>query len=1364
MEDQKSRNPIKVYKQIITKDSNHRNAEEEACARELLELGQEGGSPLSIVVQDNSSNRNNNVNGSNVKRVVMKVPHNSLNQVIKQNNILINFPNLDGTVDEDDGDEPSSNHDLSKSIDAKTSQSPTTSISGVTQTLLNNSPSSAQYTNSESSLKICSRNTSMNCANVVSVPHLTNQNDDHRSEYQKSDSDTKTNVTIENRVIGPNHSPEKTTLISSSEPNFTNQLHSKHSDRLLLNNSEINDHKSNSALIISLSNDTRIGEGNLVSPSNLNSIEAVNSSNKTSPMFSSSLPLKPAAPSKTKALSLFSIESLVSKDSSGVRYSSKQLASPVPVENSTEMNPVNLSTKPSAQSQNQLANDLNIKSASISLQASDEAKDSQLPTHVPTYEPSTFEKEETRPDSSCSKTADDVKKNPSKSIFGNKNASKLASSTFSLLPNFNILSGEAPKNEVSKENDADPKSTVLETTVTDTMPKAHITKSPTFDETCEGDTKALSLHDTITQNTSCAQSSDIAVKANTFSETDDKDTISQNRETASENDNEPLKPSEEDLNGLVNSKQSEQNMPNPEDDIKPSEVNQLHLDVKENTQSLKSTTCPTDIAASSQTTLLSSTKEENQEEEIETNCDVNRNDAKASEGIQDSSKIVEQNEIPTNPEKRPSLEEELLEKLKDLSEEGTDQKALESVPEVQLQPTLLKSELQTPLDPNKESNVVETNTSKGLNKISNDESCNELKLETEVERVVITKDTNSTSDSTEQKNEESNIVESAHDQENHEHTLEINSHCGTPFDVQKREENREQDPHVNTKDRNDSNAIQKIVQEGDKDIASSETKVDLPLSGQVRDDEIVIQKTEKVDSDCSTSPTRVNLNDEPLDSKMISNLENSESKLDLIEQNFQCPETPAESSEDPKEFNDSEFSAAGSHVVMPNFNDSLPSESKTAENNQSLKVVSTLLDKPEKSVDQWKDISEPSDENQLVISLPSPQKEILNENADANSEEEESIIETPVQSKDDNLIKSDEGSGDKRKSQDVSRESDTVEKTSSKSDKDNLIEEEMIALPHLDSQPFNSSEKISLELKNNSSVELFKGDSSPKELLSESALDVEISETKGEKSPCTTTCDTTTSSITLTTISSSSKETDVPLNSSIENNSETSIMQPKETTIENIESCTKSELDIVDSATVSELGVKDNEDKQYCTTTNHETNSDSNSKKESIIIASNTKSEGSHHGIRHSSSSTNTTLSVITEKLDKEDNVTAETKIENAAISSKLSVSQLNSNENNNLVQSYTSDQSSSDNSSSQSESYSVSSSSSLATKSILPIVSQSLDNENKNSNDNVEKDSTTIFATTNSIIQDISSKPFKQTPQPSKVIYYCVRGRHEGS
>ena len=82
------------------------------------------------------------------------------------------------------------------------------------------------------------------------------------------------------------------------------------------------------------------------------------------------------------------------------------------------MNPVNLSTKPSAQSQNQLANDLNVKPASVCLRASDEAKDSQVPIQVPTYEPSTFDKKDTQPDSSCLKTADDLRENPSKSVFG----------------------------------------------------------------------------------------------------------------------------------------------------------------------------------------------------------------------------------------------------------------------------------------------------------------------------------------------------------------------------------------------------------------------------------------------------------------------------------------------------------------------------------------------------------------------------------------------------------------------------------------------------------------------------------------------------------------------------------------------------------------------------------------------------------------------------------------------------------------------------------------------------------------------------------------------------------------------------------
>jgi hypothetical protein len=61
MEDQKLQKPFKVYKQISKKNALHRNAEEEACARELLELGQENNSPISIVLQDNYKTKNNNL-------------------------------------------------------------------------------------------------------------------------------------------------------------------------------------------------------------------------------------------------------------------------------------------------------------------------------------------------------------------------------------------------------------------------------------------------------------------------------------------------------------------------------------------------------------------------------------------------------------------------------------------------------------------------------------------------------------------------------------------------------------------------------------------------------------------------------------------------------------------------------------------------------------------------------------------------------------------------------------------------------------------------------------------------------------------------------------------------------------------------------------------------------------------------------------------------------------------------------------------------------------------------------------------------------------------------------------------------------
>ena len=1353
MEDQKSRKPIKLFKQIITKDSHHRNAEEEACARELLELGQESGSPLSIVVQDNLRNKNNNINGSNVKRVVMKVPHNSLNQV-KQNNFLVNFPNLDGTVDEDDGDEPSTHHDVSKGIEAKTSRSPTTSISGVTQTLLNHSPSSAQFTNSESSLVVCSRSTSINCADVVSVPHLSNQNENCKSEYQKSDNDTISKNTIENCVISPNHSSEKTTKISSSEPHFSNQFYLKHSDRVISDRSEMNEHKSNSVVLNSASNSTNTNElskTHLMS-SNVNSVEAINSSNMTSPICSSSIPMKPIAPSKTKALSLFSIESLVSNDSSGVRYSSKQLASPVPMEKCNDMNPVNLSTKSVAQSQIQSVSDLIIKPPSISLQTSSEVKDSQTLKKVAAQESLELDKHKTQVNTSCSITADDEAETPAKSIFRNRNISRLPSSTFTLLPNFNNFATEASKNEDSKMNDTESKATVSETVVTDTMPKDNISKDIKIDEKRESDKLALRTNDTITPDTSCSQSSDKVVKTDTLKKSDDQDIIIQNQETASEKLNENLL-SKEDSASLANSKISENDIPKPADDITSSEVNQLHLDVKENTQSLKSVACPLDIAASSQTTLLSSTKEnqeENQSRETRNNCDVSPNDSKVSEAIQESSKIEETTVISPNPEMENSLDEEPLMTTK---HEVSDVSKLKEWATEDDELPLHKSEPQTQSDTKKEEENGEISNSKDENNVTHDVDRSQSPSENIVKKLIGTEERSCTLDQQESINKVTHPQECALVQENNEDSLEIKKVYEPKSVVPQEEESKQQNPEVNKKGHNDVDEEQNIVIAAGKEAISSETLQDSSLPSIVHEDKFEIQSEENSETDLPTSPTPANLTYEPINPKLISNSVDSESKKDLTEQNVQCRETPSESATNEKSL---ELSQPGSHIVSPNLKDAIPSESTSIDNIPSLEIDSTLSNSSEKMAHHLKDISETSDDNQLVISLPSSPKQTLQENAVADSDER--VNETSISSNDDNLLRSNEDSTDKGKSQEVSRENDEVEKNLSDSEKDNSTVEETKTIPHSDSQPFDSSEKISLDHKNDFSVEIMKGDLSPKEHLSEGALDMEISETKDEKSPCTTTCDTSNSYITLTTFSSSSKETDVPSSSSNDINSETLKMQLKETASEKSESCVTPEFVTANSNTGWQLPQQDHVAKEYPALKDNETNSDAKSEIESILIKDNTKSEASDHDPCHSSSSTTTSSSGLLEQCDKNDIVSTETRIEPEPNSSNLSDSHLNSYENNNVISLHSSDQTSTDNSSTLSEPIPILTSSSLATKSIVPIVSQSINNENNTSNHDVEKDSRTALTETQSINKDIPTDSTKEIAQLSKVIYLNMR------
>ena len=1348
MEDQKSRNPIKIYKQINSKDSNYRNAEEEACARELLELGQESGSPFSIVMQDNSSNKNNNTNGTNIKRVVMKVPHSSVSKA-KQNNILINFPNLDGTVDDEDGDESSTNHDVSKCIEAKASKSPTTSISGVSHTPLNSSPSSAQYTNSESSLKIISRNTSVNCADVVSVPSITNQNEYHKCEYQKSDNDTNSIVKIESRVISLNHSPEKTTSTSNSESNFSRQLNSNHSGRVISSISEMNENRSNSALVNRMSNDTDMNEekNKNFGASGSTLSEAINNSNKISPTFSSSIPYKP----KTKALSSFSIESLVSKESSGVRYSSKQLVNPVVLENSNDLSPVNLSTKPFAQPENNFVNNLIPKISPIAHQTPCEANDSQTTVKVPTAHNLPLENQVAKPDSSASETADDA----SRSIFGNKNASKLSSSTFSLVPNFNFLANKTSKSESPKKQDSETENSPSVISLNDKGIKQHCSDSSPVHKKDDGNITASKIHDRINSEHSCSESSDKLV--DTLS--DDKDITSQPSKTATENASESLHPSAEDLSSLVKSKESENELPNSDVDIKSSEVNQLHLDVKENTQSPISICSPSDIAASSQKTLLSSTKEKNREEETKTNCDLNQDDAESSETFHESNTIGEEGRVSPGPQAQRSSEKERLQTS--LSEEDTITNLNQRKIEENTPSSSYKSELQTTEISNPEGNDVELSAARDID-TTKEEVCDQSESRKEEVQTITDQHTSHISNLMEQTNVETKPLENVSTNKNHKETLfvkeidvvRVDDSVKEEIEHIRKDEPKSEEVEEQNSDKNfdDSIHVEKeptVALESENKVVPAKTTQVSNLACDNDEDKSSIKVPEPSESEFSNSPIPASLKNSSIEQKLISNLDDSESKEELIEHNVQNPLATFESSGHQKELHESDISQTRSQDETLTSEDVLTSQTNSLENDSNKGIASAHLDKSDS-----KDTSKSPDAYQLVISLPSPTEEEKDLNAESDSEAE-LVNETTIPRKDDPSSKSEGHPEDQEKEKDVLHESALVKNDIINCEKENLGGDETVTMPPSISRSFNPSEAISLEINDQSIVELSKGDFSSKEHLSEGALDVEISETKGEKSPCTTTCDITTSSTTIITTSSlSSDQTNVPLTSSIGRDSETLDMQPTNSNEQEIGNRKESESLSENSTSLSLLDPEDSVDEKQASSapTNNETILERNTDISSIV-KDGSKSDAADHDVRNSSSTVEISSKDISNKSEIEHIIRSNDKIDNTPRSSKSPCSLLDSNENNNSVSLHSSVHATSENSSSPSESFSTSSSSSLPTKSILPIISPSINNMNDTAIDKVEQESTTDFVDTNSIIENVPTQSIQESPKVSKVI-----------
>jgi hypothetical protein len=762
------------------------------------------------------------------------------------------------------------------------------------------------------------------------------------------------------------------------------------------------------------------------------------------------------------------------------------------------------------------------------------------------------------------------------------------------------------------------------------------------------------------------------VKKDTLTEADINDISFQNRKTASEEASDSIQPSKEDADKLTDSEELANDMSKPEDDIKALEANQLHLDFKENTHLSNSVTCPSDTAASSQLTLLSSTNEERKEEdETITNCNADQIDPETSKIIKDSDKIEKENvisssevqeftsgkqqsEIVTHEEYissktdlRVSEEEtsssshmpelqspinsnndrnevkestpgDLNDKVKGVvsdetpakieidetastQDKDTPSEGLETtveepqindvitdcdhggenllvekninearlgVPEKQevipLFPTEGKTNPFGTLEKTNEKLQTEDNTSGGENCVQSSvlESCEETRVDLpekeEKEQILPTGDKSSISDPLEKTNEDGKVDDDISDDNNCDQNSsfekidevsvdlpgkkgegQISSTEGkstlsgplTKTGVESQTEgnvdgsqNCNQNLVVERIDEAHGNIPDKELEEqqqSDLDIAPipisdqqhniigkskqeetlSETSKDPPLLCDNNESRPLspVMSTEKSEPDHSVILTQANPNANALDPKLISNLEDSESNDDLNEQKAHNSGKTSEQFS----LSNSEISQIGSHVVASIQKDDLTSETTSLDNKTSIEMASESSEKP---IHQQKDISNRQHGNQLVMSLPSQSEEAISKNSvsTGGASLEPEILEAP---KDDTLLKS-EGDSDKKGSKDdILDKNDLVENSPANIEKEKVVVDETITMPHVISPPFNSSEAISLEINTDSNVELSEGDFSSKERLNEGALEPEISETKGNKSPSTTTCD-----------------------------------------------------------------------------------------------------------------------------------------------------------------------------------------------------------------------------------------------------------------
>ena len=739
MEDQKLRQKtFKVCKTINKKYSINRNAEEEACARELLELGQDNSENLSIVVQDSLVVKNNNLSmisaakthskgnhsepskqvyitrnsqkrdqfGSQIdqnqitKRVVMQVPHNNAKQQIPQKKFLIQIPNLDGTVDEDDDVEETrantTNHQASKQNEAKISISPTTSIpsnnTGQNLSYLETSPT-FKFSNSESSLKLQSENASVNSGDMVISARIRNINDNCEAKME-SGSDTKGNIG-ENCIVNFKKSLIKKATANPGLPEsiIIKPSNSESAETGISSNTEclnvVSNSNSDCSLTNCVSNANLIKENRLAinTSSSVSSIlEEKHSKNSSIPPFDTPKPIVPIATSKPRALSSFSIESLVSKDiirpnSSGVRYSSRDLGgNPIIETNNISHQPVNLSTKnlsPPKEEVNLQKNDkISPKNLLLAKVASERENDHTSSIQTQIENSKCVLKSEPR---GANDQGNDNRLNDGfKGIFGCKLDSRPASSSFTFLPNFNRFETEEKKDKCSVIEGKEPH-------ISFSRKISDLTSSK-----CKSDNlEATNLPVDKSNEKIClsgeldSESSNKQAKKETFEPTvdneKDRDKFSPNLKLNSTS----ILPTKD--GRVKESKMVGNPLTMPKEDIKSLEANKLHLDVTENTQAPDPKyICTREETSTSQHTLLSSTKPT--KEEIQTNCDDETSDDR-SEDIkaqkstnEDSSMIVKSaNEFSSNEEEPKGISgmvstSELSEKV------GLDKEFLKTYP------------------------------------------------------------------------------------------------------------------------------------------------------------------------------------------------------------------------------------------------------------------------------------------------------------------------------------------------------------------------------------------------------------------------------------------------------------------------------------------------------------------------------------------------------------------------------------------------------------------------------------------------------------------------------------------------------------